>query len=588
MNKEGVNEDVKQLVTTLVTHLRSDRFKNASAFVIPTRTGTPAVTPAGPDAYYEAVRVALGLDAPVPCTDKGSMTSSAKKEAKARDTAARQDELLRRFDTIDATLRSMITTAESNAEAAVATGNALLEQGRELSAITAERIYQLSLLIQRADGMYQNLRGRVARLDAREAGIDSRERNTEEIEAIIRELVARTRELDAANEALRAELAEARRPAVEEAAELPAAASLPQSAFASSGAASGAASGASVGGRYFTQYGGALELPQLSWVITKIMENSVKKSDYILHKGKQVLRIPDSNEMAKRFCAPLYINYIGVKVDNVCDAMTLETYKTIPGGLEDSYVASLGLNTSDAKSLLRKWDECVKSIRDKLADAGLPSAGDLPNKISLPVIQTVSKLSTINPIVLSALTDANNRNPSLVHMVQPPSTFFNIRLNSRQSGGASRNRHAPLYPKLVMNGGSSPFATYGGSAEVDNMVSVIENKIKSLYAEYKSVSGQEIDTNIKDKITDYVTQVRSGFESLEKDLKNLRDANSYLAQNPLSEGLPRPNSIDGLASLAESSREVTAKALRLGKQFDKMSQMEKLLAELVKNSLPKA
>jgi hypothetical protein len=337
------------------------------------------------------------------------------------------------------------------------------------------------------------------------------------------------------------------------------------------------------------QAGGALSTANLSWVIQKILQNSHKNSDYLVHNGKQVLHVPCSEEMAKRFCAPIYMNYIGVKVDSVCDAMTLDTYKHIPGGLEDSYISSLGLDSAAAKAVFKKWDDRVKSILDELASAGLPATGAaFPNPLPKPVVQSITVLSGVNPIVRDAVYAANAPG-AIARMVQPQmfTVGYAKPLLSSMHGGASQNPHAPLYPKLVMNGGASPFALYGGNEAVKTMVKVIQNRIDALKTEYKAVSGEDLASGINSQIASYVTKVSDGFTGLENDLRDLRDANGYLAQYPLSEGLPRPSDASSLKSLADKGRDVSEKSLRLSKQVGKLSEIEKLLSELVANARPK-
>lgn len=337
------------------------------------------------------------------------------------------------------------------------------------------------------------------------------------------------------------------------------------------------------------QSGGDLTLNNMAWVIEQILVKSYENSDYLVHNGKQVLRVSCSEEMAKRFCAPIYMNYIGVKVDSVCDAMILDTYKHIPGGLEDSYISSLGLDSAAAKAVFKKWDERVKTILDALASAGLPATGAaFPNPLPKPVVQSITVLSGVNPLVRDAVYAANAPG-AIARMVQPQmfTVGYAKPVMTAMYGGASHNPHAPLYPKLVMNGGASPFALYGGNEAVKTMVSVIQNRINALKTEYKAVSGEELDDAINTQINGYVTKVSDGFTGLESDLKDLRDANGYLAQYPLSEGLPRPNDSSSLKSLADKGRAVTEKSLKLSKQVGKLSDIENLLSELVANARPK-
>jgi hypothetical protein len=356
------------------------------------------------------------------------------------------------------------------------------------------------------------------------------------------------------------------------------------------GSASGARSSAnSAASAASSQAGGALLLPNMAWVIEQILVKSHTNSDYLVHNGKQVLRVSCSEEMAKRFCAPIYMNYIGIKVESVCEAMTLDTYKHIPGGLEDSYISSLGLDSPAAKAVFKKWDDRVKSILDALASAGLPATGAaFPNPLTKPVVQSVTVLSGVNPMVRDAVYAANAPG-AIARMVQPQmfTVGYAKPVMTAMYGGAVRNPHAPLYPKLVMNGGASPFALYGGNEAVKTMVKVIQNRIDALKTEYLAVSGEPLASEIDTQISGYVTKVSDGFTGLENDLKDLRDANGYLAQYPLSEGLPRPADAAGLKSLADKGRSVTEKSLKLSKQVGKLSDIENLLSELVANARPK-
>lgn len=368
-----------------------------------------------------------------------------------------------------------------------------------------------------------------------------------------------------------------------------AAAYLPSATAASSSAAAASSAAAEDEESGSNQNGGALLLANMAWVIEQILVKSHTNSDYLVHNGKQVLRVSCSEEMAKRFCAPIYMNYIGIKVDSVCEAMILNTYKHIPGGLEDSYLSSLDLTSSAAKAVFKKWDERVKSILDALASAGLPATGAaFPNPLTKPTMQSVTVLSGVNPMVRDAVYAANAPG-AIARMVQPAvfTVGYAKPVTSAMYGGATRNPHAPLYPKLVMNGGASPFALYGGNEAVNTMVKVIENRINTLKTEYLAVSGEPLAGAIDTQITSYVTKVREGFTGLENDLKDLRDANGYLAQYPLSEGLPRPADGAALKSLADKGREVSEKSLKLSKQVGKLSDIENLLSELVANARPK-
>jgi hypothetical protein len=327
----------------------------------------------------------------------------------------------------------------------------------------------------------------------------------------------------------------------------------------------------------------ALGLPATSIFYT-LINNSLNNSDYIIHNGFQIINVPSSDVLLRRLISPLYLNHLGV-TDAATTVILSNVYKTIPPRLEDSFIATLNVPSDFAS----KWDARVKQIKDALAKKSSTSGSasfDPKNVINQPGLQTVTVLSTANPSTANAVYNQNN--PNMVGNTVPrPVSIFSLGLN-QMNGGSVRNLHAPLYPKLVMNGGAHPFAVIsGGDSSVDNMIAVIDSRIASLKQQYQAVSGQPLDNNISNQITTYVADVRRGFEGLEKDLKDLRDASGYLAQNPLAEDLPLPANTTELSVLAEKGRAITEKSLKLSKQFGKVSKIESLLEELIKQLKPR-
>lgn len=329
-----------------------------------------------------------------------------------------------------------------------------------------------------------------------------------------------------------------------------------------------------------------LQNGDLANLIDGVVGNSRNKKDYIVHNGIQILNVPLANEVLKRVVSPMYAAHINIPTTSDLSTMLSDLYKTIPGGLEDAYIASLNVPAGVAT----KWDARVKSIRDALATKQ-PGAGQTvfpeKNVIEEPKMLSVTRLSSAD----SVLKDAVVRSMDISSQrVNPIGAWFNISANPRrQAGGSVRNLHAPLYPKLVMNGGANPFAVLSGGASnpVDMQIKVIENNINQLKEQYKLVSGQDLNVEIAKNITNYVGKVRDGLNGLQKDLSNLREVTGYLAQNPLGEGLSLPASPDELASLAEKSRAVTEKSLRLSNQFKKLSDIERELKTVVDQLTPR-
>ena len=319
--------------------------------------------------------------------------------------------------------------------------------------------------------------------------------------------------------------------------------------------------------------------------VESIITDSLVKKNYVVHKGFQIPNVPYADEMLRRIISPMYLRHLGVAVTFNNDVMKSDVYKTIPGGLEDSYVASLIVPPGFATN----WDARVKEVRDKLIETekAKQKAFDEKNRITEPTIQTVTVLSSANPVIREAYKKQLDTQFIGSNVVRQPS-IFSLGINRSQSGGSVRNLHAPLYPKMVMNGGAHPFAVMsGGESSVDNMT-LINDRIITLKQQYQFASGQELPADITKKIDEYVKNVTDGLKGLEKDLNNLRDANGYLAQNPLVNGLPRPSSPTDLETLAQKGREITEKSLKLSKQFGKVSKIESLLEELIKQYKPRS
>ena len=321
--------------------------------------------------------------------------------------------------------------------------------------------------------------------------------------------------------------------------------------------------------------------------VTDIIKKNINDKNYMVHNGLQITNIPLFSEILRRIIVSMYLRSIQVPLSN--KEYLLDTWKHIPPVLEDAYITSLNVPSG----LASKWDARVNQIRDALAkrSASPESSGsagfDLKNTIAEPKMQTVTVLSTANPSVANAVYRQND--PQFVgSTVVRPVSFFSLGVNP-MTGGSVRNLHAPLYPKMVMNGGAHPFAVMsGGESSVDNMMTVINGRIETLKQQYKSVAGEDLPADLSGQITGYVNNVKSGFEGLEKDLKNLRDASGYLAQNPMAEGLPRPTNSAELETLAQKGREITEKSLKLSKQFGKVSKIESLLEELIKQFKPRS
>jgi len=320
-----------------------------------------------------------------------------------------------------------------------------------------------------------------------------------------------------------------------------------------------------------------------SELIRDLLDQSWNNTDYIEHNGFQILRLPKSAELLKRFIAPMYLQMKNRSVTSVTERKIMlgPVYATIPPADEDLLVAELDIPSS-VKS---NWDDCVQKVRDAMAKAG----GSTNVGLVFDDKNTIKALNQQNVTVLIGKPVALQlavKNAYAVPAVRAtPLPAFAISSNPyRLVGGSARNLHAPLYPQLVMNGGAHPFATMSGGANEN--VAVVKARIDALKAQSRALGLAE-NNAVLNQVDNYVNTLSSSLDSLNKDLLTLQDSYSYIATHPLSAGLNNNLDKDQLEKLAAKSREITEKSMRLSNQWNKLSKMEELLQELVNSVKPR-
>ena len=145
--------------------------------------------------------------------------------------------------------------------------------------------------------------------------------------------------------------------------------------------------------------------------------------------------------------------------------------------------------------------------------------------------------------------------------------------------GGSVSSHAPLYPSLVMNGGAHPFATFSGG-DGAKAVAHIDTSIKAMENQFQLNSGKPLSAMLGTTAPSvYVTQVKDDIDNLEKAVNELRSANLALAQAPLAAGV-QPD----FQALVARGDEISKKAAKVSKGWDRLSQIHEALKELVAKS----
>jgi hypothetical protein len=308
---------------------------------------------------------------------------------------------------------------------------------------------------------------------------------------------------------------------------------------------------------------------------------TIFKGNYVVSKSnKLIYNVPKSDEVVNRVVSVMYAKSLGMTVADLSVASG-NLYNAMPASERDKYLALL--NVSDAeKAALGKWDERVDKIREVLSEGpGSAASGIAPaNIVRPPTINTVSSFSSYPSAVQSALKSLRTSSP-----MAPVTTGYGLSVVMR---GGNANPHAPLYPRLVMNGGAHPLASFaGGEPDKDAAVKAITNRISALKEQFKAITGKDLPAGISGEITNYSSAVKDGLASLQDKLTVLSKANAALAQYPPGLGINASNFDEQkLKDLTKQADDLNEAAKKSAKQFDKLSQIEKTLEELVSKLRP--
>jgi hypothetical protein len=237
------------------------------------------------------------------------------------------------------------------------------------------------------------------------------------------------------------------------------------------------------------------------------------------------------------------------------------------------------------------FDKLVDQIRDAMSQnpIGRGAAAFSPkNVINPPTYQTLTAFSKYPVSVQTALVRV--RTPTNSSVTQTMGQLAALRVVQSQLGGQrggqrGGNPHAPLYPRMVMNGGAHPFATLQGGAMMQP-AQVLIDKVKSLKDQFRSVTGQSLAGPLSAQIDAYATQVNQQLKDVQDKLKILAGANAALAQYPLGAGVDLNMAESDLKGYAQHAKDLQMLADKAMKKMDKLSEIKNLLQDLVDKQSP--
>jgi len=388
-----------------------------------------------------------------------------------------------------------------------------------------------------------------------------------------------------------------------------AAASGSGAAAASGSGAAASGSGAAASGRPMADLfeGGASRANILAYIksflttnltplnVRPSIDNVIDNAPADIYNGVQIIHVPYVDEILRRAAYAQAMRASQLTQSSYADLFESEGYKTMPKYKSDELLALPEFKGSPVQA--KKWDDDVTALRNALAS---PTPGSnrtnfsAANTLNAPNTLTLSTYSRYPPGVKAALV--RKRSPPY-GMNGLGANYAQGRLSvSVQNGGkmqgGSLSAHAPLYPRVVMNGGAHPLAVLEGGVSdqwnklegsVFDPVSQLNTKIDRQLAELDGLSNNRAGSvNIgSEEIKKYSTRVGKELGELRKKLYEINNVNTALAAAPLTDGVKFD-----FNDLALKGKEINEKAYKVSKGYVNLAQIAEHLEELLKRMKP--
>jgi len=326
-------------------------------------------------------------------------------------------------------------------------------------------------------------------------------------------------------------------------------------------------------------------------LLNNLFNEIITNNQFIKHRGIDIYNVPYYDEFEARLASHITVTNAGTQ--NINAAVKSNVYTDLSASkiklYMDTAYAQLdpGLTKPDADA----WNARVDQIRDALAHAtreGQKSEIDdehlvlSPTKTFMVPGNLKVQVRGLKPVVVG---------PPYLKPYVPQ-----VQVSLKQSGG-NNNPHAPLYPRITMNGGAHPLAvleggtTWNATIEVPKTDAMIDRlKVLSKQA-VKDAAGNPNTTTaagtIYNDIETYKTAIKTAAQNLQKDVQELNNLNTGLAHLNPGVGIdPSTMSQTELKQLAKKGEEINKKAADLSRRVTKLDEIDYLLQKLVKNQLP--
>jgi archaellum component FlaC len=180
--------------------------------------------------------------------------------------------------------------------------------------------------------------------------------------------------------------------------------------------------------------------------------------------------------------------------------------------------------------------------------------------------------------------------------IQPSLNHLTVSINSGSTnmrGGSNKNNTLALYPKITMNGGSHPYASLDGGAwnpsrGSPNPVATLDARIKSLEAEFKSVTGKNLGP-LSGDLRRHADNLNTTIGQVQNSLQVLSSATEELNRHPVGLGIDASTFNEAkLREIASHAEEYNKNLTKASKQINTLDRAANMLEELVSRSRPAA
>jgi methyl-accepting chemotaxis protein len=165
--------------------------------------------------------------------------------------------------------------------------------------------------------------------------------------------------------------------------------------------------------------------------------------------------------------------------------------------------------------------------------------------------------------------------------------------------GGNVSRAAPLYPRLVMNGGASPFAVMEGGADAEairavgnanpwptnrptpNPVAILDARINAAVNGFTAATSKPLDATLKGEIRLYSDNTNKALKDLTDRLQLLNDANKAFSQYRPGLGVDAGTmNAAKLQEMVDQIKEINERAEKASKKYTKLEEIAKTVEEL--------